>query len=45
VTDLETAWCDKPRAKVVIAGVKAPCDYYPVPAWAKFVDLTKKAGA
>jgi predicted metal-dependent peptidase len=44
VTDLETAWCDKPRAKVVIAGVKAPCDYYPVPAWAKFVDLTKKGG-
>jgi predicted metal-dependent peptidase len=45
VTDLETAWCDKPRARVVIAGVKAPCAYYPVPSWAKFVDLTKKAGA
>jgi predicted metal-dependent peptidase len=46
VTDLETGWCDrKPRAKVVIAGVKAPCIYFPVPAWAKFIDLTKKAGA
>ena len=46
VTDLETGWCkSKPRARVVIAGVKAPCAYYPVPAWAKFVDLTKKGGA
>jgi predicted metal-dependent peptidase len=42
ITDLETGWCDrKPRAKVVIAGVKKPSDRYPTPAWASFVDCSQ----
>jgi uncharacterized protein with von Willebrand factor type A (vWA) domain len=42
ITDLETGWCDrKPRAKVVIVGVKTPSASYPVPAWASFVDCSQ----
>jgi len=42
VTDCETGWCEKkPRAKVVVAAVKQSYQRYPVPAWAKLVDVTK----
>jgi predicted metal-dependent peptidase len=42
VTDTETGWCEKkPRAKVVIAAVKDSTARYPVPSWAKFVDVSK----
>jgi predicted metal-dependent peptidase len=45
ITDLETGWCDrKPRAKVVIVGVKTPSDRYPTPAWASFVDCSQEGG-
>lgn len=45
ITDLETGWCDrKPRAKVVIVGVKKPSDMFPVPAWATYVDCSQEGG-
>jgi predicted metal-dependent peptidase len=42
VTDCETGWCpSKPRARVVVAAVKNSTGRYPVPSWARLVDLTK----
>jgi len=42
ITDLETDWCErKPRARVIIVGVKALSATYPVPAWATYVDCSK----
>jgi predicted metal-dependent peptidase len=46
ITDLETGWCDrKPRATVVIVGVKKQSAMYPVPEWASYVDCSKEGGA
>jgi predicted metal-dependent peptidase len=41
VTDCETGWGKKPRARVVIAATEAPSEYYPTPTWATVIDLSK----
>jgi hypothetical protein len=43
LTDGETRWCPKPRARVIIALTKA-CPGYPTPEWAKVVHLYKQGG-
>jgi len=43
LTDGETSWCDKPRARVIIALTQA-CPGYPTPAWAKVVHLYRNGG-
>ena len=42
LTDGETAWPEvKPRARTVVALVSDPGAYFPTPAWATVVDLSK----
>ena len=43
LTDGETGWCDKPRARVIIA-LTEECRGYPTPAWAKVVHLYRNGG-
>jgi len=43
LTDGETRWCPKPRARVIIA-LTTPCPGYPTPEWAKVVHLYKQGG-